>query len=99
MEWNELYVSQIKKAKTSKELLVLWDEMQSKAFISYKVNPQIINDNITDFKDLSLADQKKFLIEVLDKNQLYVNYSEINDKEYGVSETDKKLNRQFYGEA
>jgi adenine-specific DNA-methyltransferase len=99
MEWNEAYNSQIKKAKTSRELIAIWEEMQSKAFISYKVDPKAMNDNIKDFKELSLADQKRFLIEVLDKNQLYVNYSEIDDKEYGVSETDKKLNQQFYDEA
>jgi adenine-specific DNA-methyltransferase len=99
MEWNEAYISKIKKAKTSKELIAIWEEMQSKSFISYKVDMKAINENIVEFKDLSLEDQKRFLIEVLDKNQLYVNYSEIDDKEYGVSETDKKLNRQFYGEA
>jgi len=39
---------------------------------------------------------KQYLVEVLDKNQLYVNYSEIEDESYGVSEADKKLNHQFY---
>jgi len=34
----------------------------------------------------------------LDKNQLYVNLSEIDDSDFGVSEKDKKLNRLFYGE-
>jgi adenine-specific DNA-methyltransferase len=39
---------------------------------------------------------KKFLLEGLDKNHLYVNYKEIDDEEYGVSEEDKKLNKEFY---
>jgi len=98
MEWNEAYISQIKKAKTSKELITIWDEMQTKAFISYKIEPKTINENISDFTALSLDDQKRLLIETLDKNQLYVNYSEIDDKDYQVSETDKKINRMFYGE-
>ena len=45
-----------------------------------------------------IKDQKRFLIEILDKNQLYVNYSEIDDKDYNISDTDKKLNKMFYGE-
>jgi len=45
---------------------------------------------------LSIDNQKKFLIECLDKNQLYVNYSEIEDKEYEVSKEDKDLNKKFY---
>lgn len=32
----------------------------------------------------------------MDKNQLYVNFSEIEDKEYGVSKEDKNLNKEFY---
>ena len=39
----------------------------------------------------------QFLIAVLDKNQLYVNYSEIDDVDYQISNEDKELNRQFYG--
>ncbi len=30
------------------------------------------------------------------KNQLYINLSEIEDKEYGVSKEDKELNKEFY---
>jgi adenine-specific DNA-methyltransferase len=48
---------------------------------------------------LSLADQKRFLLEVLDKNQLYVNLSEIEDTDYRVSEEDKRLNGMFYKQA
>lgn len=56
----------------------------------------VVVANAKDFADLSVADQKKFLIECLDKNQLYVNLSEIEDKEYGVSKEDIKLNKEFY---
>ncbi|MEW6102206.1 MAG: UPF0758 domain-containing protein [bacterium] len=35
----------------------------------------------------------RFLLECLDKNHLYVNYSEIDDEEYGVNKEDKELNR------
>ena len=33
---------------------------------------------------------------MLDKNQLYVNLSEIEDADFGVSAEDKVLNRAFY---
>ncbi|MCG2769906.1 MAG: hypothetical protein L6435_16240 [Anaerolineae bacterium] len=45
---------------------------------------------------MSLDGQKRFLLQVLDKNQLYVNLSEIDDTDYRVSEEDKRLNRMFY---
>lgn len=95
--WNEKWIEKIEKAKTGKELAKFWEEMKETAFLSYKVNPKTVDANAKDIADLSVADQKKFLIECLDKNQLYVNLSEIEDKEYGVSKVDIKLNREFYG--
>jgi len=61
-----------------------------------KVDVKTIDEHVKDFEELSMKDQKRFLLECLDKNHLYVNYSEIDDEEYGVSEEDKKLNREFY---
>jgi len=46
----------------------------------------------------SLEKQKRLLAELLDKNQLYVNLSEIDDAQFKVSEEDKALNKSFYGE-
>jgi adenine-specific DNA-methyltransferase len=96
-KWNEEWIEKIRDAKTGKELAKLWNEMKETAFLSFKVESKMIDANAKDFEDLSLADQKKFLIECLDKNQLYVNLSEIEDKEYGVSKEDKELNKNFYG--
>jgi len=97
MKWNENFVEKIRKAKTKEELKNLWETMKEKAFLSYKVDIKTIDKHAKDFEDLSIEDQKRFLLECLDKNHLYVNYSEIDDEEYGVSEEDKKLNREFYG--
>lgn len=95
-KWNERWIEKIEKTKTGKELFKLWDDMKETAFLSYKVDPKTVDANAKDFTDLSIEDQKKFLIECLDKNQLYINLSEIDDKEYGIDKEDKKLNKDFY---
>jgi len=95
-KWNEDFVEKIQKTKTKGELKKLWETMKEKTFLSYKVDVKAIDEHAKDFADLSIEDQKGFLLECLDKNHLYVNYSEIDDEEYGVSEEDKKLNREFY---
>ena len=97
MQWNEYYVRKIDDANNKDELLIIWHEIQNKAHLSYQVEIKSINENAKEFKDLSLKNQKRFLLEILDKNSLYVNYSEIDDVEYGVSEEDKHLNHLFYG--
>ena len=70
--------------------------MQATAFINYKVLPEKINKEIKDFEDLSFKEQQRFLVEILDKNLLYVNKSEINDSTHKVSEADKEMNKKFY---
>ena len=95
-KWNENFAQDIRKAKTKADIKKLWETMKKKAFLSYKVDPKIVDENAKDFADLSIEDQKRFLLECLDKNHLYVNYSEIDDEEYGVSERDKELNKNFY---
>ena len=42
--------------------------------------------------------QQSLLMALLDKNQLYVNLSEMEDEDFGVSDKDKALNRAFYGD-
>jgi len=95
-ELNEKFIQKIQDAKDTKELLKIWEDMKEHAFLSYKIEPKDIDENIEKFKDLSFENQKIFLIEVLDKNNLYINYSEIEDKEYGVSNADIELNKIFY---
>lgn len=94
---NQVFVEAVTKAKTTDELQAVWAAMQEKAFLSYKVNPKVIDETKSDFEGLSIQDQKRFLIEVLDKNMLYVPYSEIDDESWGISAEDKALNKQFYG--
>lgn len=95
-KWNEKWIEKIRDAKTGKELAKLWGEMKETAFLSYQVNPKTVDENAKEFNDLNIANQKKFLIECLDKNQLYVNFSEIEDKGYGISREDNDLNKNFY---
>lgn len=94
---NQNFADEIQEAITMEELLGIWECMQDTGFLSWKIEPKIINENAKDFSDLSLEDAKRFLIECLDKNLLYVPYSEIDNKEYGISDNDKNVNNKFYG--
>ena len=93
---NQQFADAIEEATTSKELAAIWEHMQKTGFLSWKVNPKEIDVAADDFSALSLEDKKRFLIECLDKNLLYVPYSEIANTEFGISEADKKINNQFY---
>ncbi|WP_411062364.1 site-specific DNA-methyltransferase [Vibrio parahaemolyticus] len=91
------YSDRVEQAQSSEELISIWDELKESSNLSYKVDPKQFDKNISSFNELSFENQQRFLIEAIDKNQLYVNYSDIDDESNGISEQDKKFNQLFYG--
>ena len=103
MKYNEVYMDKIQTAQSSEELDALWENIASNSFLNWYVNPEMPADAVENFKAIGktengLDKQKKLLAELLDKNQLYVHLSEIDDEDFDVNENDKALNKQFYGE-
>lgn len=93
---NQQVVDEIMKATQTSQLQKIWTMLQEKGFLSYKVTPKMINEHAEEFADLSLDDQKRFLIECLDKNMLYIPFADMDDSAFTLSENDKLLTRQFY---
>ena len=93
---NQTFVDAITEATTTEELSTIWQDMKARAFISYKVDVRQIDVTKADFAELSLDDQKRFLIATLDQNMLYIPLSEMDDVTFNVSEADKALNKQFF---
>ena len=104
MKYNEVFMDRIERARSSKELVRIWKDMTETSFLSWYVNPKVPEDAIKDFEAIGkgedgLKKQKRLLAELLDKNQLYVNLSEIDDARFKVGKEDKALNKAFYSEA
>jgi adenine-specific DNA-methyltransferase len=95
---NQKIVDEIETATDATALSDIYSRMTKSGFISYKVNPANIDAATDDYAALSLEDKKRFLMEILDKNLLYVNYCDIDDEEFGISEEDKAFTRSFYRE-
>jgi adenine-specific DNA-methyltransferase len=93
---NQNFIDKTTAAKTDKELIALLDEILATGFISHKVFPADISEAADEFAALSLADKKRFILELLDKNMLYVNLYDMNDKDYAISKEDKAFTASFY---
>lgn len=96
LELNQIYVSRIKNEKDKSELILIWQEMQEKAFLGLR-GSDFRSKVSLDLDKLDLTDFKKFLLDTLDNNMLYVPFSEIEDADYGIDSTTMDLNRQFFG--
>src|SRR5690554_3931631 len=96
-KYNQIFIEQIQEAKNTEELLKIWEQMKEKSFLNYNVDIQKQEAHIEEFKTLTLAEQKQHLVEILDKNQLYVNLSALDDKDFACTEEEKKVTQDFYG--
>lgn len=95
-KYNEIFIEQIQEANTSEELLEIWEAMKERSFLNYNIDIKAQDNHIEEFKSLSIEQKKQHLVQLLDKNQLYVPFSAMNDVTYGVTEDEKNLTKAFY---
>src|SRR5690606_181801 len=95
-KYNQTFIEQIEAAKDTETLLQIWEQMKAKSFLNYNVDIKKQEEHIEEFKTLTLKEQKQHLCEILDKNQLYVNLSSLEDADFACTEEEKRLNRDFY---
>ncbi|MBR4641364.1 MAG: site-specific DNA-methyltransferase [Selenomonadaceae bacterium] len=93
---NQNFVEAIEAAEDFDTLKKIYERMTATGFISHKVDLAKIDKAAKDFSELTLDNQKKFLLELSDKNLLYVNLSDMDDEEFAISDGDKKFTRSFY---
>ena len=98
MPYNQAYMDKIQLAQSSEELIALWQDIAENSFLNWHVDPKVPEEAVKDFIAIDdVEKQKHLLAELLDKNQLYVNLSEMEDADFEISEENKVLNRAFYG--
>lgn len=95
-KYNQIFIEQIAEACDSEALLAVWEAIKATSFLNYNVDIQKQEAHIEAFKALTLAEQKRHLVEILDKNQLYVNLSSLHDDDFAVSVEEKQLTKAFY---
>jgi len=98
-KWNEQAKEEINKAKDLSGLVKLLDTLYKKYFLNYNVRIKDFKERIVkeeNFKKLSLKEQKRMFLTMLDLNQMYVQESEMPEKRFGISKEDQKLTKEFY---
>lgn len=95
-KYNQTFIDQIEEAKDSEAILEIWEKMKDKSFLNYNVDIKKQDKHLEEFKALTLAEQKQHLCELLDKNQLYVNLSSLDDADFACSEEEKNVTQDFY---
>jgi adenine-specific DNA-methyltransferase len=98
-KWNETAKEKILACESLEELESFFDEMYERYFLNYNLRIKEFREKVlqeADFRNLSLGEQKKIFIAMLDNNQMYVNKTEMADTKFGISEEDQRLTEAFY---
>ena len=100
MEKNQGYLKDVQQAETTKQLEdVVHRMIEGGADFDFRVDVEKVMQD-PEYQAMSLADKKQLMVKVIDKNQLYYAYSDMEDRDVQelMSESDIAFNKSFYGE-
>ncbi|MEK1294290.1 site-specific DNA-methyltransferase [Limosilactobacillus fermentum] len=100
MEKNQGYLKDVQHAETTKQLENVVNRMiAGGADFDFRVDVEKVMQE-PKYQARSLADKKQLMVKVIDKNQLYYAYSDMEDRDVQglMSESDIAFNKSFYGE-
>ena len=96
-KYNQDFIERVNAAENMGMLDEVYSDMAKNAFLKFWFDKKSFEKD-ENFRSLSLPERKKKLIEILDENQLYLNYPDMEDKKHKVTETEKVLTNRFYGQ-
>ncbi len=96
-KYNQEYLDAIMEATSIKELEDLYVDMRNNAFLKFWFDRAEFEKD-ENFRSKDLEGRKQALADILDENQLYLNYADMNDTRHTVSSDEKALTDKFYGE-
>lgn len=95
-KYNQEYIDRIMEATSLKELEDIYVDMRNNAFLKFWFDRSHFEKD-EDFRQLDLDGRKEALADVLDENQLYLNYADMGDTRHKVTADEKVLTDKFYG--
>ena len=93
---NEQWLQQILAAKTVTQTQALIKQIINSSFCNYQIEKAALTTHKKAFTILTIAEQKKLLLQLLDLNFLYLPCTEIDVIDYKLSQQDIALNNTFY---
>ena len=92
-------MNDLQNATTAQEVQQILDQATERGLLRPSVLPEQLSTSTEDFAALSLDEQKQAVAELIDKNRLYVNASDVEDTDLGLSANDVAFTQSFYGKA
>lgn len=92
---TQQFIDEISKINDYNESLEMWNRLKNSPYISYLIDNTTLTDD--DFRNIDIVSQKRFLRDIIDKNTIYIPFTEMNNGDYSIPQTDKLINEMLYG--
>ena len=93
---NMEFIDRLNATDTCAGLEKLFHEVAASPFANYRIGGMPLRKLEKHFSNLKLPEKKQLILDMLDKNQLYLNLSEMEDEDHNISPACKRLNQEFY---
>lgn len=95
---NQKFITKILQSNESDISDVIEEIKNNAPYLKYKINDVLSLKSLSEneFLNLKLDDKKNILLNIIDNNQLYLNYTEITDDTYDIDESTRIFNDSFY---
>ena len=95
-KYNQTFMERLQDSKDKPDLLAIYEEMKGHSFLNYDVNTKSLEENREKFEALGFEDLQNLLLNFLNANMLYQPLSSLEDKFFGLSPENIRLNKTFY---
>lgn len=95
-EQGEQLMNELRDVTTPGGIQKVLNRATERGLLRPSVLPDELATSASDFEKLSLDEQKQVVAELIDKNRLYVNASDAEDADLGLSEADVAFTKSFY---
>lgn len=93
---GEQLMSELQDAAAKDEINRVLTRATERGLLRPSVLPSQLMSSNSEFEQLSPDDQKQVVAELIDKNRLYVNASDVDDEDLGLSDDDIAFTKSFY---
>lgn len=95
-EYSQKFIDKIINASDSKDILKIINSISDSYFIKHNIESSLLSNGIEEISSYSIDELKSTVINLIDKNYVYVNYADQEDNTFEISETDKSLTNSFF---
>ncbi|MBR1579215.1 MAG: site-specific DNA-methyltransferase [Selenomonadaceae bacterium] len=91
---NQAFVDELERASDHSTIQNILERVINVGYIDYRLEVSKLDEE--EFAALTLEEQKQLVMEIIDKNMLYVNRYDIDDVEFAIADADKSFTHSFY---